>query len=184
MALNVPVGDTKRITFGPGVLYIADAHTTPDTATDDVGYARGATLAITRQKLDVFQGSPRSLVETYAVQEDVTLNFVGLEWNPTNLVRALGSGVATTGTTDKLEFGGEVTFSGNSLHFRHITPTGSTVDIYIWKGQGQGEFNINFGDDMQEFAYNFRAIESTTAWDNSPLGTDKRLLRIDFTSSP
>jgi hypothetical protein len=183
MALNVPSGEKKRLTFGPGILKVGVAYATPTT---DVGYCRGATLTITRQKLDVFQGSPRSLIETYAVQEDVTLNFTGLEWNPANLIQALGSGVAT-GTApamETLEFGGEVTFSEVALLFSHITPTGGTVDIKIWRAQGQGEFNINFGDDMQEFQYNFRAIESLTSWENASLGTNKRLLKVEFTRAP
>ena len=184
MALNVPNGDRKRLTFGPGILLIGAAHVTP-VAGGDIGYARGAVLNMTRQKLDVFQGSPRTLVETYAVQEDATLNVTGLEWNPANLVKALGSGVATdAGALETLEWGGEVTFTSVSLLYRHNTPTGGTVDVSFWKAQGGGEFNINFGDDLQEFQYNFRAIESTTAWDNSSLGTNKRLVKIAFTLAP
>jgi hypothetical protein len=180
MALNVPSGDKNRMTFGPGILYVdADPLATPTT---DVGYARGCTVTITRQKMDVFQGSPRSLIETYAIQEDVALNFTGLEWNPTNLSLALGSGAtSTSGSTEILEFGGEVTFTEVALRFIHNTPTSGTVDIKIWKAQGVGEFNINFGDDLQEHAYNFRALEALTDWEGAALATNKRLIKIDFT---
>jgi len=181
MALNVPAGNKKRLTFGPGILQIGASGSTPST---DVGYARGASLSITRQKLDVFQGSPRSLIETYAVQEDVALNFTGIEWAPFNLVRALGSGVTSGTGTETLGFGGEVTFAEVALSFEHITPTNGTVSIYVWKAQGQGEVTVNFGDDVQEFQYNFRALEATQDWLSNPLNANERLIQINFTPGP
>lgn len=187
MALNVSsAGDKKRITFGPGVLKLGKTQTdgtTPSLA--DVGYARGGSLQLTRQKLDVFQGSPRALIETYAVQEDVILNFTSIQWDPAKFVFAMGSGVtSTSGAKEIFQFGGEVFFNEVGLQFIHRTPTNGTVEIKIWKAQGQGEFNINFADDVQEFAYNFRALEALTDWENASLGTNKRLAYIAFTPGP
>ena len=190
MAYNVsPSGDKKRLSFGPGNLFVNGSAITPDQTAltgDDIGFCRGSSINITRQKLDVFQGSPRSLIETYAIQEDVTVNFTGLEWDPQKLVLALGSGdtADSTGSKDVLAFGGEITFTEVSLLFRHITPTGGTLEARVWKAQGLGEFPINFGDDLQEFAYNFRALESLKDWSLASLAANRRLVRLEFTRAP
>ena len=179
MPLNIPAGEVERVSFGLGVLKIGSPGTTPTT---DVGYARGATLTVTRQKLDLFQGVPRTLIRTFANQEDVSLQFTGLQWSLARLKDLLGSGTFAAGPPEQLDFGGKIDFSEVGVFFQHRTPTQGTVDIYIWKAQGQGELNLSFGDDFQEFNYQFRALPGTTDFAGQAIaaGSDD-LIRIKFT---
>jgi hypothetical protein len=186
MALNVPAGNVKNVTFGPGILYITSpVNYTLGTPNVDIGYCRGAQFQVTRGRLDLFQGSPKSYISTFAVQEDVTLQMVGLEWNLTNLNYALGAGVITgTAPTTDYAFGGTLAFTEVALLFRHRTPSLGTVDIYIWRAQGQGENTFAFGDDFQEFTFNFKALESLSTWTNNALPIGGSLFRMRYQQGP
>lgn len=179
MALNVPAGNAGNLTFGPGILYVTTPFSISDgTPNIDVGYVRGAQFTVTRSKLDVFQGSPRSLITTFANQEDLNLQVTGIEWNLNNLNYVLGAG-SVSGSS--FAFGGTVTFSEMAVLFRHRTPNQGTVDIMVWKAQGSGENTFNFGDDIMEFTFNFRALESGSTWTNNALADGAKLVRIDYT---
>src|SRR5215831_1616323 len=178
MALNVPAGNVKNVTFGPGILYITSpVNFSAGTPNIDVGYCRGAQLQIERTNLDLFQGSPKSYISTFATQENVTLQFTGLEWNLQNLAYALGTG---TIVGNDYSFGGLLAFTTVSLMFRHRTPSQGTVDIYIWQAQGTGENTFAFGDDFQEFTYNFRALECLTTWTANTLVDGQKLFRARY----
>ena len=179
MPLNIPAGEVERVSFGQGVLYVG---TTPgQTPTTDVGYARGATLNVTRQKLDLFQGTPRTLVRTFANQEDLSLQFTGLEWDLQQLKNLLGSGAFVAGPPETLNFGGRIDFAEVQVYFVHRTPTEGTLEISIWRAQGQGELNLNFGDDFQEFNYQYRALPGTIDFTGTPItgGVDD-LIKVAF----
>jgi hypothetical protein len=185
MAFNVPSGQTKNLSFGPGILYVTTNFGATNTPNVDLGYCRGAGLQVTRDKLDVQQGSPKTLVNTYAVAENATLQFTGLEWNLTSLQYLLGTSLAPS--SNNLAVGGGGSFSNLGLLFRHITPSGGTVEIHIWNGQGQGELNIPFGDDLQEFSYSFRALVASStqgAWDPAYNATSGNLFAVRYVASP
>ena len=177
MAFNVPTYDTDNFSFGPGVLYVGAAGSTP---TLDVGAVRaGAEFAVSRERLEVFQGSPRSLVKQYIVQENAQLTVTGIEWDVDKLTYVLGSGVTTsTAAQDTYAFGGDLNISESAVKFVHETPAGHTIELYIWKAQGTGEITINFGDDLHEFPYVFAALESTTDWNSVALASNQRLFKI------
>jgi hypothetical protein len=178
MALNVPAGDAGNLTFGPGILYITSGYSISNgTPNIDIGYCRGSQFQVNRSKIDVHQGSPKARITTFASQEDLTLQVVGLEWNLDNLVYVLGAG-AVSGTS--FRFGGEVTFAEVGLHLRHITPNNGTVDIYVYRAQGSGENTFNFGDDIMEFTFNFTALETDCTWTNNALAVGQKLTRIDY----
>ena len=176
MAYNVPSGETERVSFGPGVLYLGASGTTP---TVDVGYARGATLTITRDVIELWQGSPQELIKRYSNKETVKLAINGLEWNVDNLSYALGAGETTTGVSPELlEGGGDPNMSEVALMYQHITTEGYTVTLSIWTATGDGEVSIEFGDDLHEFGYNFTALLSTTNWGGDSLAAKKKLYKI------
>ena len=59
------------------VLYLGPAGSTPVI---DIGAVRsGAELAFTRERLEVYQGSPRQLIKQWVVSESVRLTVRGLE---------------------------------------------------------------------------------------------------------
>lgn len=185
MAYNVPSYDTKNYSFGPGILYVDPFGDYPGTApTTDVGAVRsGAELAITRERLEVFQGSPRQLTKQYVTSESVQLTVTGIEWNLKSLALALAqpetessetnwsqdSGTYAAGT---IFFGGSMNLTEVAVKFVHRIPQGATIQINIWRAQGTGEVTTTFGDDVHEFPYTFRALDPSSGgaasnWDNN-----------------
>jgi hypothetical protein len=147
----------------------------------DVGAVKGdSELSITRTPLQVFQGSPQTLVKQYIIKEEVSLKVTGMEWNLDHLVSAMGAGVTTvSGAADSLHFGGDQNVAERSVRFVHIQPDGSTVDIHMFRTQGSGEVSIAFKEtEMHEFPFTFRALEGTTDFANAALLTNRKLFKI------
>lgn len=178
MAYNVPAYNTAKFSFGPGRLFLGAEGTTP---TFEIGAVKGdATLSIRRNTLDVLAGSPQTLIQQYAVREEVALRLTGIEWNLNALAQALGAGTTTlVGVTETLEFGGSMTVTSRSLLYRHIMADGSTLDIEIYKVQGSGEIEISMKEaDMHELAYEFNALEGTSNFANAALAAQKKLFTV------
>ena len=191
MALNVPTTDSDRFSFGPGVLSLVGITQTEgdvgDADLNDVGAVRsGATFAVTRTKLDVFQGSPRTLIRSYVTEETAQLTVNGLEWDLSNLALALGAGTASEDDPDVITFGGDMNLSNVAVKFVHELPSGYTLTLRIWKAQGNGDVTVTFGDDSHEIPYVFNAVNALTGWDVTGaggLGTDARLFRLELDRS-
>lgn len=177
MPYNIPSYDTDLFSFGPGILYIGPIAATP---TIDVGAVRsGAELVVTRERLDVMQGSPRTIVKSYAVQETAQLTVNGIEWNLSRLADALGAGVTSISASEEtLEFGGDMSISQKAVKFVHRTPAGQTIEVYFWIAEGIGELSVTFGDEIHEFPYVFSARRSATDWNSAALTETKQLFKI------
>jgi len=161
---NVPRYDTNNFSFGPGILYIAPydrVNDKPKYPYIDIGAVRaGAVLRISREILDVVQGSPDLIVKSFVRSETVEFTVTSIEWRLDNLYRALGGGELLT-TDNKIRFGGDMDLDVYTLKFVHTTPTGDTWVIKIWKANPTGELEINFSnDDVHQFAFNFRGLKS------------------------
>ena len=182
MAYNVPVYDTKKLSFGPGILYMGAQGSTPLV---DVGAVKGnVEISVERTILPVFQGSPQSKVAQYATKEEVTIKVTGLEWKLDNLAYALGAGVtAGIGSyQEKLEFGGDMQVSNRALRFLHIQPDGSTIDIHFFKVESSGKFAMNLNEtDMHEFPYEFHTLEGSTDFEGSALAANKKHFKLTRT---
>ena len=181
MALNVPNGAKKNLSFGPGILYITTTWGVVDnyfnTPNIDIGYVRGATFSVTTQKLEVFQGAPKQKVAQFLQQNDCSLQVTGIEWNLVNLATSLGIGSVAGNVWGA---GGSSQLASVGLLYRHRTPALGTVDIRMWKAQGSGELSVNFGDDIQEFPYTFNSLASTNRWDGGVLADDSSLFAIQY----
>lgn len=178
MAYNVPVYTTGRFSFGPGILYLGAPGTTPLV---DVGAVKGdASLDIKRTMLEVWQGSPQTLVQKYAIKEEVTLKVNAIEWNLTSLAYVLGAGVTVqNGAIEQLDFGGDMSMSNRAVRYLHIQPDGSTVDIQLFLAEGKGEVNVAIKEkDNHEFPYEFTALEGSVDFQNSALAAKKKKFRI------
>ncbi len=174
---NIPSYTTDNFSFGPGVLLVG---TTGATPTIDVGAVRaGAELSVSRTVLEVRQGSTMNLIKQYVTQENVGLNVTGIEWNLERLKEVFGSGVLTTSSSlDTLLFGGDINICELSVRFRHNMPTGNTIYVDIWKAQPTPEMSLSFGEEIHEFPYQFKALDSTTQWDSAATNDLGRLMRI------
>lgn len=178
MSYNVPSYDTSRFSFGPGVLYMGAQGTTPLV---DIGAVRGdAQIVVERTTLDMFQGSPQSLVKKYAVKEDVRLKLTGVEWNMNNMSYALGAGAtSSSGAQEIFEFGGDAAVSNRALRFIHRTPDGGTIDCHFFAMEGAGKLEIAMKqDDFHEFPMEFTALEGTVDFTNTSLATNKKKFKI------
>lgn len=178
MALNVSnTGDGKNLTFGPGVLLITtDILATPNV---DIGYVQGAQFQVQKQKLQVKQGSPKTLVKQFGQEEDVSLSVTGIEWNLNHLRLVFGGGnIKSSGSI--FAFGGNVDFLEVALLFRHQLPSGGTVEVRLWRCQGNGDINVQFNDNLQEFPYSFQALEATNSWGGGSLPQDERRGQIVY----
>jgi len=177
MPYNIPSYDSDRFSFGPGILYLGVTGSTPSV---DIGAVRsGAELTIARERLDVPQGSPRTIVKSYAVQENVQLTVTGIEWNLDRLADVLGAGVTTSSVAeDTIAFGGDMSIAQKALKFVHRTPAGTTIEVYLWAVEGSGEVAVTFGDDIHEFPYTFLARRATTDWAGNSLSTTRQLFKI------
>ena len=188
MAVNVPSLTTDDFSFGPGVLSLVAltvaVGSTLEADLADVGGVRsGASFSVTRTRLDVFQGSPKSLQKTFVTEESAELTVNGIEWNLSQLSDALGAGVVVgtgaQGATTTYSFGGDLNVKDVAAKFVHVMPSGDTISIRLWKAQGAGDLSVTFGDDLHEIPYTMKALEAgTTGWDGLGLGTEERLFQI------
>ncbi len=176
---NVPVYNADNISLGPGILYIGVAGTTPTT---DVGAIAedGMEMTVSREYLEVFQGSPKQLIKQFVTSESCEVVMNTIEWNLLQLPRALGAGVTTSSAgSDTFSFGGDPNTSELAVHIRHSLPSGHTISIYIWKAQASGEWVMNMAQDtLHNFPFSLKALVATTAWDGTALAVGQQLFRI------
>jgi hypothetical protein len=178
MAYNLPSGNKKRLSFGPGRIYLGPEGSTP---TIEVGFVKGnSVLSFKRSKLEVFQGSPQALIEQFVTKEEVSLKATGIEWNLDNLAFALAAGeTSVSGAQEVLDFGGDMTVKHRALRFVHIMPDGSTIDVQMFNVEGSGELDVTFNEtDLHELPFEFRALEGTTGFDGVALAAKKKLVKI------
>lgn len=176
MGYNIPTVTKERLSFGPGVLKLALAGITP---TEEIGAVRsGAVLSIIRTPLDLLQGSPQTLKESYCIKEEVSLKVSGLEWYLPTLAKMLGAGEVTG--TSVLEFGGDMGITNVALRFEHKTPSGQCIILDIFKARGSGALDITYGDDWHEFPYTFNALEALTDWTGATLADKKKMFKIEI----
>jgi hypothetical protein len=176
---NVPAYNTDNISLGPGILFIGASGTTP---TVDVGaiHEEGMTFTVTREYLEVFQGSPKTRIINFVTQETAELTMQTLEWKLENLPFALGAGVTTSsGSQDTFSYGGDSGTKEVAVRVQHTLPTGHTISILMWRAQPSGEWELNMTqDDLQSFPFSFRALTATQSWDGAALASNQQLFRI------
>lgn len=178
MAYNLPAYKTQRLSFGPGILYIGAPGSTPLV---DIGSVMGdANLDIKRTMLEIWQGSPATLIAKYAIKEEVSLKVTGIEWNLTNLAYVLGAGVTVqNGATEQMDFGGDMAVTSRAVRYLHIQPDGSTIDIQLFSTNGKGEVSITMKEkDSHGFPYEFDCIEATVDFQNAAVTSPKKKFRI------
>jgi hypothetical protein len=178
MSFNVPGYTTGNFSIGPGILYLGPLGAEP---TIDVGAVRsGMTISIAREKVDIYQGIPRSLVETYTVQETGTVSFQGLEWNLDRLQDSMGAGsVTSTANTRTFQFGGQITFDKLALKFVHTKPDDKTITVSCYSVRGAGDITLTFGDDPHEIPFVFDMLLSSTDWASQALPIGTQLFKIE-----
>lgn len=181
MPYNVPTVTTNDISFGPAVLYLGAAGTTP---TVDVGSITedGVSIEITAEKRYIAQGNPRVSYYSFTQAQSAMVKITGIEWDFDNFLYALGAGTTTsTGTEKTFTFGGDPIVQQVALHVEHyMAASGNTMNVYVWKASSEGGLTLPLGQDEHAFEYNFTALATDTAWDGTTaLGAKEKLLKIE-----
>ena len=181
MAWNMPTYNTDNYTFGPCVIYIGEVGSTPST---DVGAVRGNTeLSVTKEILEIKQGSPQVVTKQYVTAQDATIKFTSLEPFKLELLQAaLGAGVtAESGDVSVLGYGGSVNLGEKALMLVHKMPNGTTITICAWRCQGQADVSIPFNETGEMTVdLEFKVVDGTKNFAGQTIssGSCERLFRI------
>lgn len=179
MSLNIPNYNEQNFSFGPGVLRMGPAGTTPTADVGAIG-EDGVTITPENQTRDIMQGNPRTIVKVFSQQQGLVVDFTSIEWRFDLLGSALGAALTTMDVgEDVLEFGGEPLVDEVAIHIEHqMAITGNTLNAYIWKAVTNGAPAMALGQDEHQFPMSFKAIQSSTDWAGNPLGRGANLMRL------
>lgn len=185
MPLNMPVGDTDNISFGPARVYMDAWAAGTITVNTDVGYIGedGVTIELTSEKRNITQGNPQLVEYSFVQTQSVMINFTSIQWDFDNFVFALGAGVTTSGGTSTFAFGGDPINILTALHIEHeMAVTGNTLNIYAWKCQSESGFSLPLGQDEHQFEFSFNVLRADTDWQNNALPPEQQLLKLERVS--
>jgi hypothetical protein len=176
MPLNVPNFTTSKFSFGPGVLYLGAAGTTP---TVDVGGITedGIKVAMMSKKKDIHQGNPKLVCYTFNQEQGMEIELSGIEWNFDSLAYALGAGNTTvSGTEETFAFGGDPLCQTVAIRIVHqMATSGHTMLAYVWQAVSNGDLELTFGHDEHKFPMKWKAQRCTTNWAGATLPYDEQL---------
>jgi hypothetical protein len=177
VALNIPNVTKSDISFGPAVMYLGAAGSTP---TVDVGAISedGVTIEIATEQRDIMQGNPRIIEMSFNQQQSVNIRVTSIQWNYENLQYVLGGSIATSATWEKFSFGGDPCPSEVAIKVVHQMCSGDTINVYVWRAMGEGNLTIPFGQDEHSFELAFKAMHATNDWAGATLAADAQLLQI------
>lgn len=180
MPLNIPTGSTSDISFGPAILFLGIAGTTP---TIDVGFISedGVSFEISNETKDIMQGNPKLIEYTFSQQQGVMVSLSSIEWDFNNFVRAIGAGVtAAPAGAETFSFGGDPIVTTVAIHVQHqMAVSGNTLNCYVWKAASESGYGIAMGADEHTFEYKWKAQRSTTDWDGATLPSNEQLVKIE-----
>jgi hypothetical protein len=175
----MPTVTRDDISFGPARLFLGAAGATPTTDVGAIG-EDGVSIEFASETKDIYQGNPKLIEFSFSQQQSVMVKVTSIEWNFDNLVRALGAGnTVVSGTFEKFSFGGEPCIEDVALHVQHqMCRTGDTLNIYVWRAQGEGNVTLPFTQDEHTFEYSWKALRSSTDWAGASLAYDEQLIQI------
>lgn len=179
MPLNLPTYDTNDFSFGPGILYMGAAGSTPST---EVGAITedGVSLEITSEKKVITQGNPKLPIFAFSQAQGAMVKFTGIEWDFDKMAKALGAGVTSTGGgQDTFAFGGDPIVTSYALWVQHqMAVTGHTMNVYVWKAFSEAGMAINLNHDEHQFPNSYVAMRSATDWAGATLNYRSQLFKL------
>lgn len=179
MPYNIPTVTTNDISFGPAVLYVGVAGTTPLV---DVGSISedGVSLEITSEKKYISQGNPRLNIYAFSQAQGVMVKATGIEWDFDNMAYALGAGATASSASDTtFMFGGDPLATIVAIHIEHyMAVSGNTMNVYVWRAQGDAGISTQFGQDEHMFEYSFTALRATQDWASNSLAERFQLVKF------
>jgi len=181
MPLNIPVGSTSDISFGPARLYLGSA--SGNTPTTDVGFISedGVSLEVSNETRDIVQGNPKLIEYTFSQTQGVMVNLSSIEWDFDSFLYAIGAGVtASSGGAESFSFGGDPIVTRVHLHIEHqMAVSGNTLNCYVWKAVSESGYAIQMGADEHTFEYKWKAQRADTDWGGTSLPSTQQLVKIE-----
>jgi hypothetical protein len=182
MPLNIPTVTTSKMSFGPALVYLGPAGTTPLSDVGSIG-DDGVELEVTSNIIDIIQGNPGNVVQRFITQQDAFLRFNSIEWNVNQIGYTLGTGSTTiSASSEKIQFGGDPCPTNVALYLQHRKAcVAHTVFVRFWTATPEtGSFQVKFTRDaVQGHAHAFKAIRSSTNWAGSSLAANSQLIEIE-----
>ncbi len=179
MPLNIPVFSENDFSFGPGILYIGAAGSTP---TEDVGAIGedGVQIEITSEKKTLTQGNPKLSIFTFTQAQGVMIKLTSIEWDFRDMTSILGAGLTTSaGGQDTFAFGGDPLVSRVALRVEHqMAVSGNTLYANVWRAVSEGGLNIALGQDEHQFAQSYMGHRTTTDWAGAALDFRAQLFQL------
>lgn len=176
MGYNFPSVTDGDISFGPGILTMGAAGTTP---TADIGGITedGIKFETVSETRNIRQGNPKMIAYSFSQAQGVMVKATGIEWDFTTFAQVLGAGTTTsTGTEDTLVFGGDPLVRRYAIQVQHaMAQSGHTMYARVWRAAGQGGLNIPFQHDEHQFEYTWEGHRTTTDWAGNALACGAQL---------
>lgn len=186
---NIPSYDCDDITLGQCLVYM-QKYTAPSalgvTPSIDVGAVDEVKATINRELLDLKQGTPRLLIQQWAVEEVGSLELKGWEWNIENMYKVLAAGSTNISSeTETYDFGGDYLVQPVQIRLFHRTPTGATIFLDFWRASGDGSIEFQFNPtDFNKFDYKFNLWRGLSNWVAGSLAVGTRLFRYTRINAP
>lgn len=179
MPLNVPTFTENDFSFGPGLLFIGAAGSTPS---EDVGAITedGIQIEITAEKKTITQGNPKIPIYTFTQAQSAVVKLTGIEWDFDDFGRILGAGSTTVAAgQETFAFGGDPLVSRVALRVQHaMAVTGQTMFCNVWRAVGDSGLNLSLNHDEHQFAHSYMAHRATTSWASATLDYKSQLFQL------
>lgn len=184
MPLNIGSNiDTTRAAFGPAVLALGAAGTTP---TENIGLLAPDTPMEIEFQTDfgeVSNGNPMLTIFRFIRAQSFFMRATSIEWSANRLSYALGTGATVINANNEIyRFGGDPCPVSVALHLQHRKCLAAhTINVRVWTAQSEnGGLAVQFGQDPHQFPYAWKALRSTTNWASGSLANDSQLVEIDI----
>lgn len=180
MSYNVPTVTTNNLSFGPGVVRVGAAGSTPATQVGAIS-EDGVALEFNGTKRQIRQGNPLMPVYDFIIDQSMVISFTGIEWDLDRLAEAMGSGVTASGSgEDYLYFGGEPVMTLQAVQVEHVMAVpGHTLFIEMWQGAANDPSkSIAMGVNEHSFPMSWSAQRVTTDWAGNALAAGRNLGRV------
>lgn len=181
MAANFPTVDALRIPVGGARVYLGNIGATPTTDVGTIEVGGGVKINTKRTIGSVRAGFPSHVVVSYCSQEDVEIEFEGMEYNPEVMRRSMGAGVTSySSTLETYSFGGDPGVTQSAIHVRHEMLMGMTLNVYVWKALGMADaMGFQLSETPSKFPHKFQALHCETDWNGTSLNGKAQLFKIE-----
>lgn len=184
---NVPTFTKNWFAFGPGVVFIGAAGSTPTEEWGAIDRDNPPSFELATERREILQGGGGAMVvQRLNIAQRLSVSFGGLEVRPERIHQLVGSGAYTTTASEHIyTFGGEPLPDDYAIHIRNVLPkSGYTQDWYIWEANGDGNLSYTMSSaEEHKVPATFQATRVTTDWAGNALASGAQLFKAVTTIS-